>query len=105
MKLSGGQQQRIAIARAMLGNPEILIFDEATSHLDAIAEQEVQEAIERVSQDRTVIVIAHRLSTIRQADHIVVLEEGRIVEQGSHESLVREQGRYVHLVGHAESAR
>ena len=98
MKLSGGQQQRLAIARALLSEPEILLFDEATSHLDAASERQVQAAIERIAQDRTVIVVAHRLSTIQGAQRIVVLERGRIVEKGSHEQLLQERGRYFQLV-------
>lgn len=98
MKLSGGQQQRIAIARAVLDNPDVFIFDEATSSLDTISERLVQDAIETISKDRTVIVIAHRLSTIRHADKIVVLDGGRIVEAGTHEELVSGQGQYFHLV-------
>jgi ABC-type multidrug transport system fused ATPase/permease subunit len=101
MKLSGGQQQRIAIARALLGDPEILIFDEATSHLDAVAEQQVQETIEQASKDRTVILVAHRPSAIRRADTILVLDQGRIVETGTHEELVSGQGCYAHLVASA----
>lgn len=98
MKLSGGQQQRLAIARAVLGDPEILIFDEATSHLDAVAEQQVQTAIEQISKDHTAVIVAHRLSTVRSADQIVVVDQGRIVEQGKHEELLSEQGHYFHLV-------
>ncbi len=97
MKLSGGQQQRIAIARAVLNNPEILIFDEATSFLDTESERLVQEALERISKDRTVILIAHRLSTVKNADRIVVLESGEVIEEGSHDQLLREEGRYFQL--------
>jgi ABC-type multidrug transport system fused ATPase/permease subunit len=98
MKLSGGQQQRLAIARAVLSDPDLLIFDEATSHLDAIAEKQVQEAIEAIARDRTVLIVAHRLSTVRGADEIIVLDRGRIVERGSHDELWRRQERYYELV-------
>jgi len=97
MKLSGGQQQRIAIARAILNDPEILIFDEATSFLDTESERLVQEALERISKDRTVILIAHRLSTVQSADRIVVLESGRVIEEGNHAQLLRDEGRYFQL--------
>ena len=96
-RLSGGQRQRIAIARALLRDSPILILDEATSALDAESERLVQEAIDRLMQDRTVLVIAHRLATVRHADRIVVLNEGRIVESGSHEDLFRNGGLYRRL--------
>ena len=96
-KLSGGQRQRIAIARAVLKNPPILILDEATSSLDAESEHLVQEALSRLMEGRTTLVIAHRLSTVRRADEIYVVQDGRIVEHGSHEKLVANDGLYSHL--------
>ncbi|MGB5710351.1 MAG: peptidase domain-containing ABC transporter, partial [Waterburya sp.] len=95
--LSGGQRQRIAIARAFLGDPPILILDEATSSLDTESERRFQENLSRLSRQRTTLIIAHRLSTVRNADSIVVLDRGFIVEQGTHEELISEQGLYYQL--------
>lgn len=97
-RLSGGQRQRISIARAVLGNPDILILDEATSALDTESERLVQQALDQVMEERTVLVIAHRLSTIVNADEIVVLEHGRIIERGCHAQLMEQHGRYRELV-------
>jgi ATP-binding cassette subfamily C protein CydCD len=97
-QLSGGQRQRISIARALLKNSPVLILDEATSHLDAVNEQQVREALERLIEGRTTLVIAHRLSTIRDADQIIVLDRGRVVEQGNHQELLGRQGLYAQLV-------
>ncbi|MBT4486704.1 MAG: ATP-binding cassette domain-containing protein, partial [Rhodospirillaceae bacterium] len=97
VRLSGGQRQRIAIARAMLKNAPILLLDEATSALDSEAEREVQAALDALKAGRTTLVIAHRLSTVMSADRIYVLDNGRIVESGNHDSLLAEGGSYAHL--------
>jgi subfamily B ATP-binding cassette protein MsbA len=97
VKLSGGQRQRIAIARAILANPRILILDEATSNLDTESEAFIQESLSKLLQGRTTFVIAHRLSTIRQADQILVVEQGEIVERGKHDELIEKKGRYFEL--------
>jgi ABC-type multidrug transport system fused ATPase/permease subunit len=97
-RLSGGQRQRVAIARAFLKNAPVLVLDEATSHLDAVSEMMVRDALERLARDRTTLVIAHRLSTVRDADAIVVFDEGRVVETGTHAALLARGGLYAHLV-------
>ncbi|WP_235544098.1 ABC transporter ATP-binding protein [Phycicoccus sp. Soil803] len=95
--LSGGQRQRLAIARALIRDPKVLILDEATSALDAHAESVVQDALARLPHDRTTLVVAHRLATVRQADQIVVLDDGRIIERGSHAELFSAGGAYASM--------
>jgi ATP-binding cassette subfamily B protein len=97
LKLSGGEKQRVAIARTILKGPPILILDEATSALDSHTEKEIQDALDRIARDRTTLVIAHRLSTIVGADNILVLDAGRLVEQGTHGELLARGGLYASL--------
>jgi ABC-type bacteriocin/lantibiotic exporter with double-glycine peptidase domain len=95
--LSGGQRQRIAIARALMGNPPLLIMDEATSHLDPESERIIQDNLSTILQGRTTLVIAHRLSTIRAADQILVLDRGILIEQGTHNELIAKRGHYYYF--------
>uniref|UniRef100_UPI00359427D2 ATP-binding cassette domain-containing protein n=1 Tax=Sphingorhabdus lacus TaxID=392610 RepID=UPI00359427D2 len=97
VRLSGGQKQRISIARAILKNPPLLLLDEATSALDAESERLVQDALDHLMKDRTTIVIAHRLATVRSADRIIVMDQGRIVEEGDHAKLSAAGGLYARL--------
>jgi ATP-binding cassette subfamily B protein len=97
LKLSGGEKQRVAIARTLLKRPHIFLFDEATSSLDSKTEKQIQRSLREVSQNRTTLIIAHRLSTVVEADEILVLEAGRIVERGRHDALLAQNGRYAEM--------
>jgi ABC-type multidrug transport system fused ATPase/permease subunit len=102
VKLSVGEKQRLSIARALLKNPPILILDEATASVDNATERLIQQALDRLMENRTSFVIAHRLSTVRHADQILVLERGKIVERGRHEELAERGGLYADLLQHME---
>ncbi len=105
LKLSGGEKQRVAIARTILKDPPILILDEATSALDSLTEQEIQDSLEEVSKGRTTVTVAHRLSTIKDADLIIVLDQGKIIEQGTHDELIAADGEYVTMWNRQQQAR
>ena len=100
IRLSQGEKQRLTIARVLLKNPPFVILDEATASVDTITERKIQDALDHLVEERTVLVIAHRLSTIRRADKIVVMEQGKIIESGSHEALIEQEGHYANLWRH-----
>jgi ATP-binding cassette, subfamily B, heavy metal transporter len=104
LKLSGGEKQRVAIARTILKNPRILILDEATSALDTRTEKEIQNALERISRNRTTLIIAHRLSTVVDADEIIVLDQGMVAERGTHQVLLARGGLYANMWRHQHEA-
>jgi len=104
LKLSGGEKQRVAIARTILKNPPILILDEATSALDTATEQDIQASLRTLSKDRTVFTIAHRLSTVIDADEIIVLDQGRVVERGNHAALLAQGGIYADMWNRQETS-
>lgn len=97
LKLSGGEKQRVAIARCLLKNPPIVLLDEATSALDTKTEQSIQDALKLLGKNRTTLIIAHRLSTIKHADEIIVLDQGKVAERGTHDQLMEKQGEYYEL--------
>ncbi|MFC6726435.1 ATP-binding cassette domain-containing protein, partial [Halobium palmae] len=99
VKFSGGQRQRVGIARVLLQDPDVLILDEPTSDVDTETEMRIQGSLDRLTENRTTLAIAHRLSTVKDADRILVLEDGRVVERGDHESLIAEGGLYADLWG------
>ncbi len=98
IRLSGGERQRLAIAKLMLKNPEIIILDEPTSALDSFSEEAITRALDRLFKNKTVIIIAHRLQTVKKADTIVVMESGKILEQGTHQELIEKNGNYKKMV-------
>ena len=102
LKLSGGEKQRVAIARTLLKDPSVLVFDEATSSLDSSTERTIQTAIDRVSRERTTLVVAHRLSTITRAQQILVLDQGKVVERGSYAELILAGGKFAELWQHQD---